>query len=134
MLGNSRVAMIIGGALALSACGITGPAHHQPPTPMVGAVVTMDMDSFNPPIVRIRSGQIVQWRNTSLIGHTVTADPRRAANPANVQLPPGAPAFHSGGIAAGQIWSYRFFRPGTYRYVCLPHERQGMRGTVIVDS
>lgn len=127
------IPMIVGG-LSLSACGITGPAHTQLPPVVAHATVTMGMTSFNPADVRIRVGQTVLWRNTSLMTHTVTADPRRAANPGNVQLPQGATVIHSGNIPAGQVWSYTFTRPGTYRYVCLPHEQRGMTGTVIVDG
>ena len=134
MLSKCTAAAIVAGAISLSACGITGPAHTQPPPPFVDVTVTMGMNSFNPATIRVRSGQAVQWRNTSPITHTVTADPARAANAANVQLPPGAQAFHSGSIPAGQTWSYTFTTPGTYRYVCLPHERQGMMGTVVVDG
>lgn len=93
----------------------------------------MGLTNFSPAVVRIRAGQTVQWRNTSPIGHTVTADSRLAKNPANVILPQGAEPFHSGNIAAGQVWQRTFTLPGTYRYVCLPHEQQGMIGTVIVD-
>lgn len=131
----SRTALAaIAAALALSGCGLTGPAHNQPPPPpQVDATATMGMTSFNPPSIRIRSGQTVQWRNTSIVTHTVTADASLAANPANVALPQGAQAFHSGKIEAGQVWSHTFTVPGTYRYVCLPHEQQGMMGTVVVQ-
>lgn len=121
-------------AFAVAGCGITGPAHREPPPPAVDQTVTMGLTNFSPAVVRIRAGQTVQWRNTSPIGHTVTADPRLAKNPANVILPQGAEPFHSGNIAAGKVWQRTFTRPGTYRYVCLPHEQQGMIGTVIVDS
>nr|MDP8994571.1 plastocyanin/azurin family copper-binding protein [Pseudomonadota bacterium] len=60
-------------------------------------------------------------------------DPGLAADPANVQLPEGAETIHSGEIEAGRVWQRTFTVPGTYRYVCLPHERQGMIATVIVD-
>jgi len=117
---------------SLAACGLTGPAH-DPPPPGVAARVTMGLADFRAKTVTIRAGETVQWRNTSPIGHTVTADPARAANPANVALPAGAQPFHSGEVDAGQVWSHTFTVPGTYRYVCLPHERQGMVGTVIVE-
>lgn len=133
MLSKTLLGAIAGSALAVSGCGITGPAHNQPPPPQVDATVTMDMSSFNPASIRIRSGQTVQWRNTSLVTHTVTADPSLAANPANVILPNGAQRFHSGEIPAGQVWSRTFTTRGTYRYVCLPHEQQGMMGSVIVQ-
>ena len=133
MPSKSVLAVITAGAASLAACGLTGPAHTQPPPSAVDATVTMGMTSFNPGDIRIRSGQTVQWRNTSLVTHTVTADPARAALASNVQLPQGAQPFHSGRIPAGQTWSYRFTTPGTYRYICLPHERQGMAGTVVVE-
>jgi plastocyanin len=119
--------------LAITGCGITGPAHREPPPPAVDQTVTMGFTDFRPATVRIRTGQTVQWRNTSPIGHTVTADPSHVKNPANVALPDGAEPFHSGNIAAGEVWQRTFTIPGTYRYVCLPHEQQGMIGTVIVD-
>lgn len=133
MLGKTAVVTALASGLCLSGCGITGPAHTQPPPPAVAATVTMGMTSFSPAAIRIRAGQTVQWRNTSLMTHTVTANPALAANPANVRLPQGAAPFHSGKIAAGQVWAHTFATPGTYRYVCLPHERQGMAGTVVVD-
>lgn len=133
MLWKKSLAAAAAGTLGLAACGLTGPAHTQSPPPRVDATVTMGLTSFNPESVTIKSGQTVQWRNTSLITHTVTADKSMAADPANVQLPQGAQSFHSGDVEAGEVWSYTFSVPGTYRYICLPHEKNGMLGTVIVE-
>lgn len=127
------VPVAAGFAVSLAGCGITGPAHTQAPPAAVVQTVSMGFTNFSPATIRIRVGQTVQWRNTSPIGHTVTADPRLARNPANVELPEGAQPFHSGNIPAGQVWQRTFTVPGTYRYVCLPHERQGMIGTVVVE-
>jgi plastocyanin len=132
MLGRTLVVAAWAGALALSGCGAGGPAHEEPP-PNVDAAVTMEGVAFNPTSLRIQSGDTVQWRNTTNMTHTVTADPRLAADPANVQLPQGAEPFHSGTVAAGQVWTHTFNVPGTYRYVCQPHEQQGMMGTVVVE-
>lgn len=132
MLSRTMVAVLGASALALTGCGASGPAHDEPP-PNVDATVAMQGVSFNPASIRIRSGNTVQWRNTTNMTHTVTANPSLAANPANVELPQGAEPFHSGTVAAGQVWSYTFTVPGTYRYVCLPHETQGMIGTIIVE-
>lgn len=134
MLSKNLFAAVGAGAFALSGCGLGGPAHTEPPPPQVDATVTMAMSSFEPAAITIRSGQTVQWRNTSLVTHTVTADPGRAANPANVALPRGAQPFHSGPIKAGAVWARTFTTRGTYRYVCLPHEKQGMMGTVVVEG
>lgn len=132
MISNAK-AVLAAGALAVAGCGITGPAHTDRPPPAVDATVTMGLTSFAPETVRIRAGQTVQWRNTSPITHTVTADRSLAADPDHVILPAGAEPFHSGEIKAGEVWQRQFPVPGTYRYVCLPHEQQGMIGTVVVE-
>jgi plastocyanin len=117
--------------LAVGGCGLTGPAH-EPPMPDAAAVVDLGFMSFNPATVNIRAGQTVEWRNTSIIGHTVTDNPPAAANAADSALPPGAIPFSSGDIPAGKIFAYKFTVPGTYRYFCTHHEGDGMVGTVVV--
>ena len=106
----------------------------------VGAVggtdsVYVDMSNtlrFSPDTVRVRAGGSVVWRNTSDIMHTVTADASRAQLPASVRLPAGAAAFDSGAMEPGAVFSHRFTVAGEYRYFCVPHERAGMTGVVIV--
>ncbi len=85
-----------------------------------------------PAQITIKAGDTVEWRNIGSIPHTVTADPRRALSSTNVELPDGAEAFDSGWVTGGQWFRYTFSEPGVYRYVCLPHERARMLGTVIV--
>ena len=41
-------------------------------------------------------------------------------------------ALRAKGAAPGAVWSHIFTTPGTYRYVCKPHERMGMMATVVV--
>jgi plastocyanin len=126
------VAGTVAAALALSGCGLGGPAY-TPPPPGIDAVVDMTtgMD-FAPAQLTIVQGQTVEWRNRSIMGHTVTADPRLAKNPANVALPAGAQPFNSGNIAPGQVYRRTFTVPGMYRYFCIPHEGQGMVATLHV--
>ncbi len=91
--------------------------------------------TFEPRTLRIRVGQTVVWRNTSDVVHTVTADPARAANKANVALPAGAATFDSGDIAPGASYQHTFTVPGEYMYICIPHELAGrMLGVVIVEG
>jgi plastocyanin len=90
--------------------------------------------TFVPAEVTITAGQGVVWINGSNLVHTVTADPSWAQNAKNVQLPPGAQPFNSGGIAPGGTFRHVFEEPGTYRYFCIPHEDEGMVGTVIVKE
>jgi plastocyanin len=62
-------------------------------------------------------------------------------------LPEGGDYFASGGFSSeeeardeigdglmkeGDTFEVTFEVPGTYRYVCLPHESEGMTGTVVV--
>ncbi len=87
---------------------------------------------FVPAEVRIKVGDTVEWRNVQSIPHTVTADPKRARNSRNIELPDGAEPFDSGWVRGGQSFRYTFCEPGVYRYICLPHQGAGMLGTVIV--
>lgn len=120
-------------AAPLASCGILGPAHRREPEPGA-AVVEMSGYSFVPARLEVRAGQTVEWRNTSLLTHTVTCDPAKAEDPGHVELPARAETFDSGRIPPGEIWRRSFSAPGTYRYVCLPHEEEGMLGTVIVQA
>ncbi len=100
-----------------------------------GTIIVVELNDklrFVPTQITIKAGDTVEWRNIGSIRHTVTADPRRAPSSKNVELPDGAEAFDSGLMMGGQSFRYTFSEPGVYRYVCLPHERARMLGTVIV--
>src|SRR5713226_9272722 len=49
-------------------------------------------------------------------------------------IPPGAKPFDSGFMRPGTTFDYTFTVPGTYRYTCVPHEKDGMNGTVVVTK
>lgn len=128
-----RQALLAMGAMAMAACfsdrpdGGTGPDD--------GTVIDMTNQlTFSPERVEIRVGDRVTWRNTSDIVHTATCDPDQAADPSNVSLPAGAAAWDSGILTSGSEFSRVFDVPGEYRYICLPHEPQGMFGTIVVSS
>lgn len=118
--------------ILLAGCGLGGPAHDAP-SPSAAAVIDMGFSSYEPLAVTILAGDTVEWRNTSLIDHTVTMDPAQAKNAADAALPQGAAAFDSGDIPAGEIFAHRFEVPGTYRYFCRYHEGDGMVATVVVE-
>ena len=100
----------------------------------VAAVVDLNNRlKFVPREIRVKVGDTVKWRNIQTYPHTVTADPNRAARKANIELPDGVQPFDSGRMEAGATFRYTFTSPGTYRYVCLPHESAGMLGTVVVE-
>jgi plastocyanin len=89
--------------------------------------------NFDPEQVSIPVGATVEWRNVSIWTHSVTGDPAHARKAGDVHLPPGAEPFDSGEIPAGEIYRHTFTVPGVYRYVCHPHENDGMVGTIVVS-
>jgi plastocyanin len=124
--------LILACAAVLAGCGLSGPAHG-PPDSRAAAVVDMGFTNFTPATVTIKAGQIVEWRNTSPITHSVSFNPAEASKPADAALPLGVAPFASGDIAAGDVFLHTFAAPGTYHYFCTHHEGLGMVGTVIVQ-
>jgi len=100
----------------------------------VAARVTMnDAMKFVPASVTIHAGDAVEWKNGSVLTHTVTADASLASDAASVHLPAGATPFNSGNIEANGTFQHAFTTPGTYKYFCIPHEGAGMVGEVVVQ-
>ncbi len=95
--------------------------------------VTMSADlRFVPDTVEVQVGDTVVWTNTSQEVHTVTAHPERVRDPDQVTLPEGAAPFDSGNMFEGDVFRHVFTVPGTYAYVCVPHDLAGMVGVVVV--
>lgn len=101
------------------------------------AAVTIGMTNdlvFTPEAVTITAGETIEWVNDSFLVHTVTCDPDRAVEPdKHVRLPDGAATFHSGKMAQGDTYSRSFPVAGEYTYFCVPHETDGMIGTITVE-
>lgn len=97
------------------------------------AQVTIEAgQGFVPNRLTVKAGEEIVFTNNTSLNHTVTGDPTRAKNPANVILPAGAQTFHSGKIADGESFRLTLTVPGVYQYVCLPHEAMGMIGQIEV--
>ncbi|MBD3345169.1 MAG: hypothetical protein GF401_08925 [Chitinivibrionales bacterium] len=58
----------------------------------------------------------------------------KANDPKNVALPKGAKPFDSGTMQPGEEYRHTFTTAGLYRYFCIPHEKAGMVGEVIVKE
>jgi plastocyanin len=88
--------------------------------------------TYEPAVVTIKVGETVEWKNVGNSVHHASSDPSTAVNPAEVSNPPGAKPFDSGFLQPGQSFTYTFTVPGTYKYICAPHETSGMLGEVVV--
>jgi len=87
---------------------------------------------FLPDKITIKAGQTVEWVNNAKTLHSVDGDPTMALKPSDVSLPAGAKPFDSGFMKPDMTWDYTFKVPGTYKYTCVPHEKDGMNGEVVV--
>ena len=94
---------------------------------------------FDPSPATVEAGSTATFVNDSSQPHTVTAY--------EDGVPPGG-YFSSGGfdsegqaregisqalIPPGESYELTLAKPGTYRYFCIPHEGQGMKGTLEVE-
>lgn len=122
MVWGSTAAAIAWSGLAEAADGIN---------PAVVVKATDDLQ-FVPDKVTIKVGDTVRWQSASVMVHTVTCDPAKAARPLDAALPEGAQPFDSGNIEPQGSFEHRFTVPGTYKYFCIPHEGADMLGEVIV--
>ncbi len=89
---------------------------------------------YAPEKATIRVGDTVKWVNNGETVHSVSTSAANAQNPKDTSMPKGATAFDSGFIPPGGDYSYTFTVPGTYRYFCLPHEKAGMVGMIVVKK
>jgi plastocyanin len=136
--------LLIVGALTVAGCGDDDGAENgsarnsadaTETTTKGGDAARVDMNdqlTFAPKEIEVAVGEEVTWRNIGKVGHTVTADKSKAADPSLVGIPAGTRAWDSGLVNEGQSFSRKFDEPGSYRYICIPHEGAGMVGTVVV--
>jgi plastocyanin len=89
---------------------------------------------YAPSKITIKSGETVQWVNDGATVHSVSTDASNAQNPKDTSMPKGAVPFDSGFIPPGGNYSSTFKVPGMYHYYCLPHEKAGMSGVIVVKK
>jgi plastocyanin len=71
---------------------------------------------FAPTQLTVKAGSTVTWTNKDEEPHTVVSD---------------TGMFKSGGMDTNESFSYKFDKPGTYRFACSIHPR--MVGTIVVQ-
>jgi plastocyanin len=119
--------------LALAAAGFGLPLEANAAGKPAAVVKMSDKPpKFMPETVTVKVGDTVEWVNNAKTLHSVDADPSMVQRPADVVLPKGAKAFDSGFMQPGATFDYTFTVRGTYKYTCVPHEKDTMNGTVIV--
>jgi len=77
--------------------------------------VTIRNFDFAPMSLSVRAGTTVTWRNDDEEPHTVVSE---------------SGLFRSAAIDGGENFSFKFDKPGTYRYFCTIHPK--MVGTIVV--
>jgi plastocyanin len=117
----TALTFVLGAALAYAAPAATVEMTDKPPM-------------YHPMKVAIKVGDTVEWVNNAETLHSVTTDPDSAQKPTDVSSPPGAKPFDSGFMKPGMTFDYTFTVPGTYKYLCLPHEKDGMIGYIVVSQ
>jgi plastocyanin len=108
------------------------------PAKAAGSPIVIKMSDhapfYAPEKISIKVGESVQWVNDGQTVHSVSTAAANAQNPKDTSMPKGAVAFDSGFIPPGGDYSYTFTVPGIYRYFCLPHEKAGMVGVIVVKK
>jgi halocyanin-like protein len=100
--------------------GVVDRTGEESPTVMVGAEGNGGNFAFEPAAIRIDAGTTVVWEWTGEgSSHNVKADDD---------------SFESEYYdSAGETFEHTFEEAGTYEYVCVPHQAQGMKGAVVVE-
>ena len=105
---SALVTVLLGSAMANGATAADSPT---------ASTIVMARDfMFAPGALTVHAGATVTWTNKDDEPHTVVSE---------------AGLFRSGALDTGESFSFKFDRPGTYRYVCSIHPR--MVGTIIVQ-
>jgi plastocyanin len=102
-------------------------------------IAMTDAFRFEPGTLSVEAGTTVTFVNDSDQSHTATAY--------SEEVPEGA-FFSSGGfgseaeardelagalVSPGESFEVTLDAPGAYRYYCIPHEDQGMKGTIEIE-
>ena len=79
--------------------------------------VLVDQFMFQPAIIRVHAGDIVEWKNAGSVPHTATSTDGKT--------------FDSASIRTGGSWRFKAAKKGTFNYVCTLHPN--MKGKLIVE-
>ena len=103
-IGAAFLAAVV--AVSLAAASDAGPAD---------ALVSIKTFDFHPMELAVKAGATVTWKNLDGEPHTVTSLDG---------------TFRSGALDEGDSFSFKFLKPGIYRYLCTIHPRMVASVTV----
>jgi plastocyanin len=128
-----RRALTIAAALAALAFAVPAAVNAQA-KPAIVIKMSDKPPKFMPEKFKIKPGQTVEWINDAKTLHSVDADPSMVQKGSDVVLPKGAKPFDSGFMQPGATYDHTFTVPGTYKYTCVPHEKDNMNGQIVVEK
>ena len=99
--------------------GASGAPESSAPSGGGNAVTATAGNKFEPASLTVKAGTTVTW--TAQGFHTVDSG--------EPPTPAGGPLKAAGGFTS---YEYKFDKPGTYKYFCVPHASLGMTGEVVV--
>lgn len=133
-----------GGVVGLAGCSSAFGLGDDSPCNGDDCDIGMNRNAFIPEVHEVAAGDTVVWKNTSGADHTVTAYEDRIPEDAAYFATGGYESEETarekwydslgGGLGPGETFEHTFEIPGTYNYVCIPHEQAGMVGTVEVSE
>jgi plastocyanin len=85
------------------------------------------MNMFMPEIVKVNTGSIIKWFNSSDLPHNVVGIYKKTSSGSQVEV-------DSGFIYPNGSWKYNFNELGVFEYHCTIHSEDGMNGRIIVSS
>ena len=108
-----RPALVLGlGIGILAGSAFTASSAHAKPSP---SMVVMKNFDFAPMTMTVAAGSTVTWKNLDGEPHTVTSIDGR---------------FRSGALDENDTYTFKFDKPGTYKYLCSIHPK--MLAAIIV--
>ncbi len=131
----TRRRFLIGAGGGLAALGLSGsPVAAEPAVIAMRGTARGERVWFEPLGLAVAIGTAVRFVNRDAVNsHTATAyhpETKRRHR----RIPAAAAPWHSGFLLPGEDFRVRLEHPGVYDYYCIPHERAGMVGRIVVAT